>query len=478
MARGLRRREATMAVACVAHDRGVAPRQLVGAAGAKKAWRESEDSILVPVDFTPLRCNPLGGYGQFYAGSLYRLGLTHTPNDRPGVDELTPEGRSIADALGVEIGRARYVTGGYQSTAVLPKPILIDLGSRICLCRAPNEEAADREPLRELFLALGPHATPDGRMRREALLLCLDVIARATELGKPIPLARADASIANDAVYYGQIHGPRGPRRYKAPPALQTCASRWRLLALHRQFSHAMEHVLAVALAAGSASPTAVLDQVDWRNVAGRFSARVAGTAAERLAQWIEGKPGCLPLSAEESQAFDRGTGLRSKACEETLVRALRAPTCPGDAVALAVELLVVLHARFQHARKTSEAWREIAEWVGDGLWFEPVAARMEASMVAGEGARALMTALAQSEVVPRLGSRLIGRGHSPTPSLRARAHQSRYRPPWRDAKIQTCVSILRDLGLLTCADGMLGLTRDGVALRSGLIDGCRSERS
>src|SRR6266566_908442 len=65
------RREAAIAVATILEGESTP----VGVDAAKKKLSEAEGDATVSVNFQVLPANPLGGFGQYYSGSLYKLGL-------------------------------------------------------------------------------------------------------------------------------------------------------------------------------------------------------------------------------------------------------------------------------------------------------------------------------------------------------------------------------------------------------------------
>jgi hypothetical protein len=81
---GFRRREAAIALATVLNNESTSP---VGVTAVRVMINEGRPVGRFNSDFRVLPSNQLGGYGQYYSGSIYQLGLTHRFED--GMDRVT-----------------------------------------------------------------------------------------------------------------------------------------------------------------------------------------------------------------------------------------------------------------------------------------------------------------------------------------------------------------------------------------------------
>jgi hypothetical protein len=89
--RAFRRREAFMALSTMQADKEASP---VGVRMVGPKLEAANRTAVADCDFKVLPSNDLGGYGQYYAGSLIQLGLTNHEN---GIDLVTPEaGEALA----------------------------------------------------------------------------------------------------------------------------------------------------------------------------------------------------------------------------------------------------------------------------------------------------------------------------------------------------------------------------------------------
>lgn len=145
-----RRQELAYAVACRLHEhRADQLAGIQGSLGARRAIRDSEDTIDLgsrSQDYIDAR---LGGYSLFYARMLEAVRLT-----KPGayrlVDRATERGRVLASAFGRAFESTRYFRDYFQ-TDVVPVEVLRELGDRVCLCTIPGRE--DHEALLRVFFA-------------------------------------------------------------------------------------------------------------------------------------------------------------------------------------------------------------------------------------------------------------------------------------------------------------------------------------
>src|ERR1700733_6222577 len=99
------RREAAVALSTLVNDIDTSP---VGVEAAKRRLAEGEATGEINTSFQVLPSNPLGGFGQYYAGSLYALGLTHRPGDKMFrvTDDL---GKKLALAIEDSVANTPYI---------------------------------------------------------------------------------------------------------------------------------------------------------------------------------------------------------------------------------------------------------------------------------------------------------------------------------------------------------------------------------
>lgn len=83
-------------------------------------------------NFAVLPSNFLGGFGQYYGGSLYALGLTH--RDENGIDHAEAgRGVALAEAFNRSIARTQYYRQGYFAETEVPFDVLKKSASQLSL---------------------------------------------------------------------------------------------------------------------------------------------------------------------------------------------------------------------------------------------------------------------------------------------------------------------------------------------------------
>lgn len=481
---GMRSREAAFVLACMAHHDGDNPRNLVGVEQGRKVWRRAGDSRYLPVSFRPLPSNPQGGYGQYYGGSLYRLGLTHTPEDAHGIDQLTPEGVRIAQAFAKSVDATAYVQKIPTLDDEVPRKVLEEYGQHACLCQLSTRKQQERLTLTNLFFGLGKNPDAGASLRRDTLLLCLDVIAHANKCKAPIASRDFDFHMLEQAVFFGQLAIGKKAYPYTPPPVLQSCAKRWRLFSSHRYCSHALQHLFAAFLEEMARTRTGLsvrefVKSLDWAAVAGCFKKWTSGSRSQTLAEWIENViQSPSGVTEETSLRFDEKTTLKCGLNEVVLAKELSALSESGspitDRVALALLLMFTLYCRSFHYRRGSPYWAEIAQLAGDDLWFENVAQRIEETIEEHNTMEEFLSALLQNEVIRQHDKTLYQRNNVDAPWFQPNGEklvwQRDHQPNWGGSKMNNCLSILADLNLLVLDDEQIRLTTDGRALHAELL--------
>lgn len=124
------RREAVIALSTLFDDSDSSP---VGIEAATKRRTEGEAAGEINTSFQVLPSNQLGGFGQYYGGSLYSLGLTHRPGDRMFrvTDDL---GSKLAFAIQRTMHEVTIVVSG--SPRRLLNGLLAPLRRRMLMMRA------------------------------------------------------------------------------------------------------------------------------------------------------------------------------------------------------------------------------------------------------------------------------------------------------------------------------------------------------
>ncbi len=478
---GMRRREAGFVLACLADHDGDGPAALVGVRQGERRWRSQFQSGSFRTDFQPLPSMLAGGYGQYYGGSLYNLGLVHTPVEANGVDRLTPLGQTIAAAFSVAVADTEYIKEGMQGLPELGLATAQDYGKHACLCRLRSATKADLGPLTDLFFGMGEHNRPEAVPRRETLLLCLDAVSAANKHKIEVAKGAFDALVVSCCAFYGHLLRGKRSVRYGAPKPLTTCAQRWRWLELHRYTSYALERLLSALLTRlNDAQKRMSLDEfvrdLDWGKMSQTAREFAPGLRGADLRGWVGAVLGSGgAISEQGSLQFDRSHGLSADLSEDGLGSQLAESDDLNEQVALSVLLLLTLYCRFNHCRGRDPRWMENAQR-GDGeLWFEVVARRIDDHLSKKANVAQFLVDLLDRDVLDGHERMRFERGKLDASWLERDGAmltwQRDYRPPWRSSKMENCGTILEDLGLLHVdEDGLVEVAPRGAALRSRLL--------
>ena len=99
-----RRREAVMALATIAENIETSP---VGVTAARVYLDQTAETQEIKCNFRVLPSNALGGYGQYYAGSLNQLGLIYKSAE--GLDHVSEYGEKLAEVFHSVIENTPYI---------------------------------------------------------------------------------------------------------------------------------------------------------------------------------------------------------------------------------------------------------------------------------------------------------------------------------------------------------------------------------
>jgi hypothetical protein len=485
---GMRRREAAFLMACLAHHDGQASAALVGSIVGRKRWEQLQSKGEIALDFRPLPSNPLGGYGQYYGGSLWKLLLTGGVEDTGGGDELTEAGTVIADAYARSIADSRYAKERLQTARRLDLAVLSDYGERACLCRLASKPSAEREALRRLLFGLDNRDTA-ARLRQQSLVFCLDVVHQAERLAVTIAADAFAYTVVDEAAYFGQLRHGGAAYDHRCPDALARCAQRWRLFAMHRYLSFALEIILVELLQAAGASTPGV--------TSGQFAAGVDWAGVQRIvSEWTERKlrgDGVVKLvshllhdkSADDcsaSERFDRRLGVDATLNEPDLAQGMGSTGTPTDRIGQALLLIFTLYCRFHHYRGRDRAWREMTRWCGTDFWFETMAQMIDQHRRKGSTLVSFLEDLVDKHIVHQQITVSYERGRPGGAWLRqdgkSLVWQRDYRAAWRRSRHRNCLQVLLDLDLLQAdEEEAIALTDDGRALHAKLLARIGRER-
>ena len=347
---------------------------------SKKLASAGED---VPTAIRVLPSNPLGGYGQYYGGSLYNLGLTWRPE---GGHDMVEDGfgTELAKAVDRTASQAAYLKGGWYKYNRVPVEVLTK-SRRLSLDTIRDPVARqERDLLIKLFFswrnndeALSPSC------RRLTLLRLLNLLRTYEKRRIAVEASAIDFQLVYAPAYYGCLAKSDRTRSvpYQTPPSLLACDQLWRQFCAHEYLTWAVESSFAALLDVAGEAGLAGMTRVDafaqllgpqfrksLENVARGASARPAALMRSIGCRAPDPATGSMPTPAR--------FGLHNELNEVQLVDAER--ESPPESAALAFVLLAVLYAKWRSATDDL-AWVEVRGIAGHEVSIWSVLPRLDA---------------------------------------------------------------------------------------------------
>jgi hypothetical protein len=184
-----------------------------------------------------------------YLNSLVNLGLFVTDAERPDSDEEEANADFTFDdidlsALGLDLAKRFDQKAGSLATTknIASKDRccsvddLAEFGRYGGLCELSQKGAADRQLLRDIFFALVEMKGESHPVRRQSLLLTLDLCRQFSDDDWQL----TEGEFAG-AVYYGELANDDSRLAVTIPPQLRDIATRWRMFYFHHYMSVALE---------------------------------------------------------------------------------------------------------------------------------------------------------------------------------------------------------------------------------------------
>jgi len=240
-------REQALTLACIAHHEGepCTGGGLVGSRDAKK-WFAKGINVANFKKMKKFSKNPALGA---YLNSIVNLGLFVTEAERPDADEdgvgeeftfddieLSALGLTLAqrfDKKAAGLATTRDIASKDRCCSIED---LAEFGKHGGLCELSHKGSADKDLLRDIFFALVESRGESHRVRRQSLLLTLE-LCRQFSVGE----WKLDEAGFAGAVYYGEVANDDDRLAMSIPPQLLDIATRWRMFYFHHFMSVALE---------------------------------------------------------------------------------------------------------------------------------------------------------------------------------------------------------------------------------------------
>ena len=362
-----RRREAFIALATLQHDPD-SP-SVVGADAVRPRLAKYSESKEVDTNFAVLPSNGMGGYGQYYGGSLYALGLTHRTED--GIDRAAPgRGEALAKAFDHSVAQTPYCRQNHFREKVIPLDVLEKSAERFSLDSLGQGRATEeRELLRNLFFSWDRSEIGDtDLLRRQTLGLILHTVSEYGKAGFKPTSDNVDHYLVYPPYYYGLLwRDDEPPVPYQPPTALASCYGFWQQFCAHEYLTQALENLLYCTLETLNLQPSGMTLGDVCSNLTGQnFRSTLVdlfGTGASPRGLMSALEMGTVP-SEDRCRAARTDIGATSNKSEWSLVDR---DGKPEEVAAAAVGLLVVLYSKWRSTR--NEFARYIGTKAGSNLW-------------------------------------------------------------------------------------------------------------
>jgi hypothetical protein len=450
-----RRREAAMALATLAHD---STSSMIGIKRVGPRYDAGIETGVFDCDFKVLK-NALGGYGQYYTGSLSRLGLTYRPEN--SFDVVTPgAAEELAESFQSAIEDTPYVRKRlYRDTKISKKDLLASAEG--LTLDALDRPACREERRRLIHTFFGLDGVGSFLPRRDSLALILHALAEYEQHA-----VRPDASRGPlldrqmlYAFYYGVLllEGKTAPHR--VPEPLVFCRDMWRQFCLHQFLTQAAEGLLRAVLEALTADSAGLtLDEVVALVTAPDFRKTLADATREDCQRPCDllAAFGVSVVPDEATSARLRKSIMPEHRLSETRTLGWKVSGAAFD-TARAVLLLATLYSKWRGAGQDL-AFNYVSTRAGQDLWAGSLLPSLDRWLDARptweEALRELIEVFIlnqhdrvmyekgklDSSWVQRAGGRVL--------------KEQDYKRVWRSSRHLNAVLIMRDLGLVRLFEG------------------------
>ena len=472
---GFRRREAVVALATLAQNGATSP---VGVQAVRPRLERGMERGEVDCNFRVLPSNALGGYGQYYGGSLYELGLTYRPES--GIDQIT-EGmaEALSEAFDSSIRKTPYIKKGLSRSKELPIADL-DKSKRFLTLDAIMRKPGDKERrlLTDLFFGFDGAVNDDRTlMRRYTLGQILFILSEYEKRGYE-PYAKAIDKLFVYAPYYFNVLWPEENKifQYKCSKKFELCHSLWRQFCLQQYLTQALENMLVAVLEiVGSESSGLTLEETVSRLLGSTFHS----VLKERIGKKCD-KPKALlrafKITDKPSQASSLGLQKTLKPTAENSETGILgiSGNDPGAAAARAVLLSAVLYGKWRGI-KDNDGLNYVSHKAGKELWTLPFLSVIDTWLDTRTTCSDTLETIISYCVLNQHDRVMYEKGRLDSCWLSINNDrifkEQDYQPKWRASRHLNAISILRDLCLVKFdSEEYISMTRKGKAILDKIL--------
>lgn len=470
-----RRREAVMALATIAHNPETSP---VGVQSVSPRLQADSAEGELHCDFRVLPSNPLGGYGQYYAGSLYNLRLVYRTED--GIDRVsTGDAEVLSSLFHTTVKNTPYIEKRLFSESHMPMDDFRKTQRYLSL-DSLLEPFCSRERLKliDVFFGFGNRDLADRDIRRRhSLAQILFTVSQYEKHGFQPNLQDLDWHLVYSPYYYNEL-GPIGNwhSSYACPKELELCKSLWRQFCLQQFFSQAMESLMCSVLETVTIESVGLkidgivarILQPEFYDVLKDFTERSCLTPHDLLLSFgVKG----VPTEATSTKA-QKELSLTHPRSEAQILKANR--ITPEAMAAQAVLILSILYLKWRGIRNDI-GFDYVDSHAAAELWTKPILFWLDCWLEEKASWSDILRIMIENYVLNQHDRIMYEKGR--LNSCWLHRVESRilkdqdYSPRWRSSRHTNAVRILCDLGLLkTDEAGDIWITDEGkVVLKSSL---------
>lgn len=464
---GFRRREAVAALATVVNNPETSP---VGVRVVKAELEKCKEDDKINCNFKVLPSNQLGGYGQYYSGSLYQLGLTHRPED--GIDRVTEgKGEALAKTLHTIIEKTTYIKKRLFDEMAIPVNDLRELKKYLSLDAISQPFATEeRKELIDLFFSISEHGPSERAiLRRHTLSQILYIISEYQGNGFNVNMDELDWYLVYPTYYYDALWPDDNKAiPYNCPEAFKVCHQLWKQHCLQQFIAQAIESLLySVLEVVGSESVGLTIEEIVSRLLLPEFFS---------ILEDITGKP-CkkprelLSVIGSDSIPNERASWSMQKKISlldprsEIQVMDLENNT-PQASAAKAILLLAVLYGKWRGI-SSDLGMGIIADNAGSELWAGNIVSYFDCWLSDSMSWHETFSYMIEAFVLDQHDRIMYEKRKLDSCWLHRRDNRvfkdQDYSPALRSSRHKNAVLIMSDLDLLSIDDdGDISLTSEG----------------
>jgi hypothetical protein len=476
-----RRREATMALATLAMDPSSSP---VGVDATRKYFAAGIEAGSFDCNFKVLPSNQLGGYGQYYAGSLYKLRLLEWTED--GIGRVGPGiAVELAESFQAAIENTPYIKKRLFLEAGISKNDLLKSSPALSLdALEENFTSEERKRLTEILFGLR-EVKQEGagtRLRGETLTLVLHIISELERTGFKVVAERSEHGFRLDEyllypMYYGRLWPiDHKAYSYNVPEGLQLCSSLWRQLCLHQFFCQALEDLLCSVLEASGLETQGLLTNHISQSLIQQDFFSFLRSAVGKAADSPRDLLAALDIIEVPDEAFSlhyqRKLSPVHKLSEAQILYLKKASA--AQQAARGVLMLAILYGKWRGI-KNDKAFAYVSQSANAELWAGRVIDTMDTWLDPSATWASVLQSLLETFVINQHDRIFYEKGNLRSSWLKRTEgrvfKEQDYEPVWRNSRMFSCVRIMADLKLLSLDDvKAVSITAAGTRLTNKLM--------